>query len=562
MKLQTGVLIVIILLLFDNLSFGQKVYLVINSTPKINSKKRFTNNESAAKYLDQKIIELRAKGFAEANIDSLSQVNDTLFAALHLGEIYTWKKIDFDSIPLELISSFQTKINKIEGAPFYAEQGHEIGSEIVEHYENNGYPFAKVKFDSVIINENSIKEKITLIKGPLIFIDSISIKGEAKINPFIIHRHIGIKKGSIYSEKKIRSIPLNLENISYLEMIRPAEFYFTQSKNILFLYIKERKSNRFSGILGFQNDPTTDKLMLTGDLSLSLKNVFRQGEWINFNWNQFQNASQKLHLNIGFPYVFKTPIGIEGSLDLFKQDTTFIDVRIEGSILFSISQKTRFELSIASRQSNSLSSTPINTEAVANISLINYSFGLLHQNFDYFYNPRKGFGGIAKVTLSNKSIDNQQEGDSLSTDPIQYQALVDLSYFIPTFSKQTIALFVKAGAMFNEHLFQNEMFRLGGLKSIRGFNEESIYASQYGITTLEYRYIYEKNANIRIFTDAAFLKNQEINSNFQFIFGFGIGASLETKAGIFNIDYAMGKKENEIIQLSDAKVHIGYINNF
>jgi len=29
-----------------------------------------------------------------------------------------------------------------------------------------------------------------------------------------------------------------------------------------------------------------------------------------------------------------------------------------------------------------------------------------------------------------------------------------------------------------------------------------------------------------------------------------------------NIDYAMGKQENQQLQLSDAKVHIGYVNNF
>ncbi len=562
MKLQIGILIVLILLVFDNLSYGQKTNLELRSSPQIKFKKRFSTNESAISYLDQKVLELRKKGYAEANIDSLHTNNDSIFSFIHIGDKYTWAKIEFDSIPIELISSFQNKLTKIEGSPFRAEQGQEIGNEIVSHYENNGYPFAKVVFDSVLFENNSVQEKITLIKGPIIFIDSISIKGETKINPYIIYRHIGIKKGSIYSEKKIRSIPTTFQNIPYLEMIRPQEFYFTQSKNILFLYIKDRKSNRFSGILGFQNDPTSGKLMLTGDISLGLNNAFKQGEWINFSWNQFQNASQKLHLNIGFPYVFKSPIGFEATLDLFKQDTTFIDVRFEGSILFSISQLSRFELSIASRQSNSLSAVPTNTSSLANISMTNYSLGLIHRNYDYNYNPRKGLGGDAKVTLSNKAINNEVEGDSISTDPIQYQAVLNLKYFIPTFSKQTLGLFVQAGAIFNDHLFQNEMFRLGGLKSIRGFNEESIYASQYGVGTLEYRYLYEKNANIRVFTDLAFLKNQEVNSDFQFIFGFGIGVSLETKAGIFNIDYAMGKRENEILQLSDAKVHIGYVNNF
>ena len=100
------------------------------------------------------------------------------------------------------------------------------------------------------------------------------------------------------------------------------------------------------------------------------------------------------------------------------------------------------------------------------------------------------------------------EGDTIITDPVQYQAILNLNYFIPTFKKQSLGLFLKLGAIFNAHIFQNEMFRLGGLTTIRGFNEESIFASSYGIGTVEYRYLYEKNANIRLFSDIGLIKNQ------------------------------------------------------
>jgi hemolysin activation/secretion protein len=106
------------------------------------------------------------------------------------------------------------------------------------------------------------------------------------------------------------------------------------------------------------------------------------------------------------------------------------------------------------------------------------------------------------------------------------------------------------------------MFRLGGLQTIRGFNEASIYANQYAIFSFEYRFLYEKNANLRAFFDGAYVKNINIPQPVNFPIGFGIGASIETKAGIFKIDYAMGKFENEPITFSNAKVHFGYLNTF
>lgn len=562
MKLNFGLLIVLSLIFSATSSLAQKKTLQIISDPAIKFKKSFSNSDVLQSYLQEKVVSLKKKGHAQANVDSLIYTENRAIAYLHIGPVYTWSKLMLDSVPMEITSSMATKIKNIEGAPFYAVASKKIGDNIVSYYENIGYPFAKVVYDSIVFDNHEVEEKITLIKGPMIMIDSISLKGLTKINPYVVYQLIGIKPNSVYAEKKVQKIVPNLNNIPYLDVLRSPEFYFTENKNILFLYLKERKRNRFSGILGFQNNPNDDKLMLTGDLALGLNNVFKQGEWINFNWNRFQDASQKLFINVGFPYLFKSPIGIEGALNLFKQDSTYIDVLLEGTLLFSMTNQSRFEFSISTRQTNTLSDSPINNSDFANVSLVNYSLGIRHASFDNSFNPRKGFGAIARFTLSDKNVTQQLETDTIVSDPVQYQAILNLSYFIPTFKKQSIGLFFKGGAIFNEYIYQNEMFRLGGLTTIRGFNEESIFASQYGIGTIEYRYLYEKNTNLRLFTDIGFIKNQGIDDVFQGYIGFGIGASIETKAGFFNIDYAMGKQENQVLQLSDAKVHIGYVNNF
>lgn len=562
MKLRIGHLIVLLLIFSGQFVMGQKTRLSLISDPPIKFKHSFNSPKGAETYIKNKRLELKKKGFAEVSVDSVFSDSGYVSAYFHLGPQYSWASLVLDSIPFEISSSLSTKVKNIEGKPFYAVESRKIGESIVSYYENAGYPFAKVVYDSILIEDSKVQERITLIKGPMIMIDSISLKGLTKINPYVVYQLIGIKPESLYSEKKIRKIAPNLSNIPYLDVLRPPEFYFTENKNILFLYLKERKRNRFSGILGFQNNPTDDKLMLTGDLALGLNNVFKQGEWINFNWNRFQDASQKLFINIGFPYLFKSPVGIEGALNLFKQDSTYIDVLLEGTLLFSMSNKSRFEFSISSRQTNRLNESASLSSSLANVSLINYTLGIRHRSFDNYYNPRRGFGAIAKITLSNKDVTNLTEVDTIASDPIQYQTTLILRYFIPTFKKQTLGLFFKGGAIFNNYVYQNEMFRLGGLTTIRGFNDESLYASQYGIGSVEYRYLYEKNANLRLFTDIGLIKNQGISPDFNLFIGFGIGASIETKAGIFNIDYAMGKQENQVLLISDAKVHIGYVNNF
>ncbi|RLD26215.1 MAG: hypothetical protein DRI54_03290 [Bacteroidetes bacterium] len=541
---------------------GQKVYLKVISDQKLKYKSKLKNSQEAHQYMDTKVSMLRNKGFVEANIDSSTQVSDSIIFYLHFGNKYLWESLSFENIPKEVTSSISVRTSKISETPFNAAFPRKIGHELLTFYENNGYPFSQINYDSILINDQRVKMQISLSKGPFIKIDSISIKGELKINPHYIYRTTGIKPGDVYNEKKIKSIPNALKTVPFIRQSRDQQLYFTENLNILFLYLDPRKTNSFSGILGFQNDPNTNKLMLTGDLKLDLNNVFKQGEWIRFNWSRFQTQSQQLDLNIGFPYIFKSPVGVEGSIDLFKQDSTFLDVNFEGGILFNFGMNSRLTFSIASRQSNTLLSNPSLTQNLEDISITNYSIAINHYGYDYIFNPRKGLGGLIKVSIGNVKTPAETPENQPLPNPIQYQGIVDVNYFIPLFTKQTIGLMLKGGTIINDVIYDNEMFRLGGLSTIRGFNEASIYADQYAIFSFEYRYLYEKNANLKAFFDGAYVQNINNPETVAYLMGIGIGASIETKAGIFKIDYAMGKFENEPISFSNAKVHFGYLNTF
>ncbi len=112
-------------------------------------------------------------------------------------------------------------------------------------------------------------------------------------------------------------------------------------------------------------------------------------------------------------------------------------------------------------------------------------------------------------------------------------------------------------------MFKNELFRIGGLRTLRGFDEESINASNYTIGTIEFRYLLEQNSYTYLFFDGGYYENNSIEG-FQsdFPFGFGAGISFETKAGIFSLNYALGYQQRELAPLRSAKIHFGFVNFF
>ena len=110
----------------------------------------------------------------------------------------------------------------------------------------------------------------------------------------------------------------------------------------------------------------------------------------------------------------------------------------------------------------------------------------------------------------------------------------------------------------NSTIFKNELFRIGGLKTLRGFDEESIYVSTYVIPTIEYRFLFAQNSNLLLFTEGAWYEN---NSNGMYIkdmpMSVGAGINFETKAGILSLNYAIGNQFGNGFDVRSGKIHFG-----
>ena len=83
------------------------------------------------------------------------------------------------------------------------------------------------------------------------------------------------------------------------------------------------------------------------------------------------------------------------------------------------------------------------------------------------------------------------------------------------------------------------------------------------MANLEYRFLLSKNSYFSAFFNAAVVEDRRAGKGpVDFPFGFGAGAAIETKAGIFGITYAMGRQLDNKITFNSAKIHFGYVNYF
>jgi len=214
---------------------------------------------------------------------------------------------------------------------------------------------------------------------------------------------------------------------------------------------------------------------------------------------------------------------------------------------------------------------------VADMNSTGIGIQYIFNNTDYRFNPRKGndisiTGSFGKKSIKkNNSItqikdpgfDANSLYDSIKLNSYQFRISGILSKYFPIGRQSTFKLSANAGWYQSQNYFQNELFRIGGFKLLRGFDEESIYANNYVVGTLEYHYLVAKNSWFYSFTDLGWA-DYNVNAvkyNHTYI-GFGVGLSLETNTGIFSISLAEGKRDDSKLNFQQTKIHIGFISLF
>ena len=205
-------------------------------------------------------------------------------------------------------------------------------------------------------------------------------------------------------------------------------------------------------------------------------------------------------------------------------------------------------------------SNPISFLNLSNIKSDSYGIGIQKKSLDYIPNPTKGFNLYGDLTIGKRK---SRLFDSLEwINTTTYKLSFNLDWYIPISKRNIVKLSNKSDFYYAPEIFQNELFRFGGLQTLRGFNEEEIFASSKSIFSVEYRFLLDKNSAVFAFYDQGIYENIAIEYKRDTPFGFGAGLSFGTNLGIFSISLAVGKQLENQILLRNSKIHFGYIAYF
>ncbi|MEN8224474.1 MAG: BamA/TamA family outer membrane protein [Bacteroidota bacterium] len=571
---STGIIIIFLLSVFRLSGQHSLNLLPADHTAKMHISRLNYNNtvknaDEARQELMRTLQYFYEKGYLTASIDSIIQDTSATTAWIFTGEVYHLARISPGNANHAFLKQSGYKEKLFADRPFNPHEIEKLTENILRYCENNGYPFAWVSLDSVLIRDDrEIYASLKLELNQKVSIDTIIIKGDSKLHRKYIRNYFNIKKGDLYNESRIGKIESKMQDLPFVSMIRPPEVAFMEDKAKLILFMEKKRASQFDGILGIApNEQTTGKLLLTGDIKLKLMSAFNRGELIDLNWRKLEANTQDLNFHFNFPFLFSTPFGFDYQLQLFKKDTSYFTLSNKLGVQIMFNGYNKVKAYYENRRSDLLHTEGLEFATVlpdyADITTSLYGIGIDFNKLDYRYNPRKGYhfdinGAVGSKKIRKNANVNQLLYDSIPLNSTLYRLELEAGWFIPLFRGTTFLIANKSGFLENKNLFDNELFRIGGLMTLRGFDEESINASTYSVFTLEFRYLMGLNSYFHLFFDGAYY---ERNANSGYVkdtpFGFGAGVNFETPAGIFALSYALGSMEGQAIQFRSAKIHFG-----
>jgi len=527
----------------------------------------YPDSSSAIRKVMNVLAMIRKNGYLLADTQSVERNGKALKAHIHLGQQFKDLNLSLKNVPPAILhkAGFPTGFLKIDNA----DSGvlNDVLEQLLDAYEDSGYPFAILSLDSLEVLNDGITAKVQTSSGDYFEFDSLKVAGDVNISSAFLESYLDIKHGYQYSGTSVSEIESRLTDLPFIRSVKGPSITFSGNKAVVVIYLEKQNSNQFDGMLGFLPGNSSGKIQITGDLKLHIDNVFKRAETFDFNFKGLPDKSKELNFSLGLSELLSSPLGIDFRFNLFRQDTDFQNIAYRSTLKYRI-PKGNFSVFVNSRSGLPIAADSINTDqfSIAKLSYLSFGMGFLRKTLNSRLFPSKGHwieinaeAGKKKL-LDTAARTTEQAG---RTRIAQYRWLSSAEFYFRLSLHGVLKLSNQSGLLIGKDLFDNELYRLGGFNNLRGFNEQSILANNYSIMNAEYRLQIERASYLFVFANQGFVQRRTIKQNIQDTpLGFGAGINLQVKTGIFSLSYALGKAKDIPLNLQDGKIHFGLVTLF
>lgn len=400
-------------------------------------------------------------------------------------------------------------------------------------YREAGFPWARAVVTGIDETAGFLYPVIQIDTGPKVIIKFITFDSKLRISaPLLIH-YTGFKKDAVYSSRVVERWRRGLERSGWVKVdsadmvMRADGSYGTR------YWISASRSGEFFGIAGY----LSEERRLTGWVRLRLFNLMGSGRKIEGEWQSIGGFSH-YRLIYSQPWVFHLPIELSGAVEqnVFDTSYSFTTLSITGG--FTVGD------------AGFIASTGLDRTLGRDNSRTRWlGSGVTFDSRDHSGNPRRG------LWVGVYSRAGQRDNGTKSSVITKIE--IDLEPVIPLVGNYVLVNHFATRVAFAQYeMSAPELYRMGGILSVRGYRDGAFLTARAGWWNCELRYNFSTGSRVQIFFDSGAFQNQ--SSEYQTIAGYGAGGRWETKVGILGIDYGMAWGRS----FGESKIHLSFEAGF
>lgn len=334
---------------------------------------------------------LKKAGWLESEITENNKPNDSTFRYVFaLGtntkslHIYIGKNIEAKAI------AFPDAKSDTITMPFRDAETFLTGT--LGALERKGYSLAKLKLINLKQYGSALFADLDTDIGKPRQVNDIVINGYDKFPEGHKKQIKRLYRNKTFNKETLDKIHADFEKFRFVSQTKYPEILFTQDTTKVYVYLEKSRPNRFDGFIGFSNDQDDEgksKIRFNGYLDLLLVNFLNTGEQFALYWKSDGKKQTTFNAAIELPYIFRSPLGLKASLNIFKQDSTYQNTKTALGLGYFFNYNTRLYLGYESTESSDIQNQ--NTASISDFknAFVTSTFEYTDFKPDDFLFPKK-----------------------------------------------------------------------------------------------------------------------------------------------------------------------------
>ena len=539
---------------FSHLTFGQKNELILVAKDTIQNRivseiyhtKKYLQKKDALDEIDRILQQVKKRGFFTARIDSISKTNKELIAYLDLGKkineiIIVTKKDNTNGIIDSGIDSIKIKTREFS----------DITNQLLKKIDRKGNSFSEITYVNPLLKNDTLFLEMKISNSSSRKIDKVIIRGYEEFPKKFITKYFLIDKNTVFSKQKLNQVSALSNKLDFIKEKKAPEVLFKKDSTHLYLFLDKIGTSSFDGLVNFSSKENGKGLLLNGNLDLKLNNTFNSGEKFEIIWNKVSDEKTDFKINSYVPYILNSKFSTTLEFYLYRQDSTFINTNFELMTDYSINQKSHASILYNSKKSNYLLNISNNDLASYSNYFIGLGYELKKSSTSNLYKYKNGLN--LNLTIGKRKTDTE----SINQLKFHFSAFANVQIN----NRGYLNIKNESGLLTSKNYLLNELFRIGGANSIRGYNEQSIFTNGYSYSNIEFRYSLDTSSYLYSITDLGGYKENTTNK-IKKILGIGAGYQFRINNNLVNLGYVISTNSSTNAKLNSSRLVVRWTSFF